>query len=239
MAVPDDLKIIKERTSGERVAGAIVSAMQTLKEDTYTEADIDSELNSIANSPYGTVVKEAIHDGLTKLSESNPSYYLEVTKTTKASYETLNPPEINTLYGISSESVIVAALLDSAHDQTGDREYFSDMGSLRLFLDANSDKLYHVYIGSLIDIDSISEGYFAQKAALYSIELSTNVKTIYGLAFASMPNLKEVVISSGTNSIEEDAFLNCDGVAFTINKESNSIAGSPWGAINSTVSWTG
>lgn len=238
MSVSDDLNIIKQDFDGERVAGAIVSAIQTLNNEIYTEADVSEEISTIGTSIYGREVKAAIHDGLEKLSVANPSHFVPVTSLTQAAYDDLDPPATGVLYGISEESAIKAYLLDEYFTPTGQISVFFTLGELRLFLNENEDSLYHVKIGSMLGIDSISEGYFAGRLALYSIELGTNVKTIYGLAFNGATNLTSVIISSGTNRIDPDAFANCDGVDFTINKPLNSIDGYPWGATNASVTWT-
>lgn len=239
MSISKDLKNIKRQTNGERVAEAIVSAMQTLQSESYQGVDIATEIDTISNTPYGDQLRLAIHDGLKKLHDASSSYSLNVTTLTKEAYDLLDPPEEGVLYGVRSENLIMAESLDYNYKPTGEKEHFYNLGALRLFLNEHTYGRYSVYVGSQIDIDSIPEGYFAGRAALYAIELGSNVETIHSLAFNSATNLKEVIISKGTKIIEEDAFYGCSGISFTVDTEIDGISGFPWGASDSKIRWIG
>ena len=55
-----------------------------------------------------------------------------------------------------------------------------------------------------------------------------------------MYNLKEINIGSGVVNIDANAFNAVPNLTtININKSENAISGSPWGATNATVNWTG
>lgn len=239
MSISEDLKNIKRQTNGERVAEAIVSAMQTLQSELYQGVDIATEIDTISNTPYGDQLRLAIHDGLKKLHDASSSHYLNVTTLTKEDYDLLDPPEEGVLYGVRSENLIMAGSLDYNYNPTGEKEYLHSLSELRLFLNEHTYGRYSVYIGSQIGIDSIPENYFGGRPALYAIELGNNIETIHGLAFNGATNLKEVAISKGTKVIEENAFYGCSGISFTVDTGIDGISGFPWGASDSKIRWIG
>ena len=73
-----------------------------------------------------------------------------------------------------------------------------------------------------------------------SIDIPSSVTGIGDYAFYRCPSLTSVTIPSSVTSIGSNAFGNCPNLTtITINKASGSISGSPWGATNATVTWTG
>lgn len=117
---------------------------------------------------------------------------------------------------------------------------------------------FRVYGG----ITNIPEGLFYACFNLLSVEIDSGVKTIGSRAFQACHSLSSVSMPQSLTHIGEDAFGNCydlkeitipqnvvsignnafydSGIrTIRINKPSGSILGSPWGATNATILWTG
>jgi len=67
---------------------------------------------------------------------------------------------------------------------------------------------------------------------LENVKISNSVTAI-GKSVFSNTNLKSITIPSNVTGIGANTFYNCNNLkTITINKEVNSIEGSPWGATN-------
>lgn len=80
---------------------------------------------------------------------------------------------------------------------------------------------------------------FRQCTNLVDVDLGESVETIQSRAFEGC-GIEAITIPSTIQTIEGNVFLDCTSLAtITINKPQGSISGSPWGAPNATVVWTG
>ena len=110
-----------------------------------------------------------------------------------------------------------------------------------LTIGANGFRGSSKYLTSLTigtGLTSIGSGAFSNHK-LTTLSIPNNVKTIGTTAFAN-GDLTSVTIGSGVTSIGTTAFnTNTALTSITINRLTNAITGSPWGATNATVTWTG
>ena len=97
------------------------------------------------------------------------------------------------------------------------------------------DKLKEI---KLSNVTSIGPYAFNLCYGLTSIALP-KIQTIDN-SFMSCSNITSVTIGPNIKSISSSAFYNCTKLTtITINRSKDAISGSPWGATNATVSWTG
>lgn len=90
------------------------------------------------------------------------------------------------------------------------------------------------------NVEIIGFASFIANNGIETITVPNSVKTIKANAFWSMYNLKEINIGSGVVNIDANAFYVVPNLTtININKSENAISGSPWGATNATVNWTG
>lgn len=90
------------------------------------------------------------------------------------------------------------------------------------------------------NVEIIGSASFVTNNGIETIIVPNSVKTIKVSAFWSMYNLKEINIGSGVVNIDANAFNAVPNLTtININKSENAISGSPWGATNATVNWTG
>ena len=110
-----------------------------------------------------------------------------------------------------------------------------------LTIGSNGFKGSNKYLTSLTigtGLTSIGSNAFANNK-LTTLSIPNNVKTIGTTAFAN-GDLTSVTIGSGITSIGTTAFnTNTTLTSITINRLTNAITGSPWGAVNAAVTWTG
>lgn len=86
-------------------------------------------------------------------------------------------------------------------------------------------------------VTTIRDSAFAYCTALENVEIPNSVTTI-GRSVFSNTGLKSVTIPSSVTGIGANTFYNCNNLTIiTINKEANSIEGSPWGATGAEIIW--
>lgn len=72
------------------------------------------------------------------------------------------------------------------------------------------------------------------------VVIGDGITSIGDRAFLNCSSLTSVTIGNGVTSIHMTAFNGCSNLTIiTINKPQGSVSGSPWGATNATVVWTG
>lgn len=102
----------------------------------------------------------------------------------------------------------------------------------------NCYRLENVYFPSTIT--SINNRCFENCYYLKEITIPSSVTSIGTSAFYQCNSLQSIEIPSSVTSIGSSCFSYCNNLStITINKEEDSISGSPWGAPNATVVWTG
>lgn len=112
------------------------------------------------------------------------------------------------------------------------------------------------------EITNLKNYAFSDKSVITSITLPDSLKIINAYAFFKCTGLTEIIIPEGVISIYSDAFLLCTsltsvtipnsmgtlGTAFNnctnlmtiiVHKSEGTLSGSPWGATNAEVIWTG
>lgn len=68
----------------------------------------------------------------------------------------------------------------------------------------------------------------------------SGVTSLTNMVFGECYQLTSVTIPSNITSMSSSTFYACYNLtSITVNKASGSISGSPWGAYNATVTWTG
>ena len=89
-------------------------------------------------------------------------------------------------------------------------------------------------------VTTISTDAFYNCTALTTVSFP-KVTTINNYAFSGCAALTSVSIGSSITSIDSAAFNGCtqSGLTITINRSSNAITGSPWGATHATIVWNG
>ena len=101
---------------------------------------------------------------------------------------------------------------------------------------ANTKYLTSLTIGT--GLTTIGSNAFANNK-LTTLNIPDNVKSLGGTVFAN-GNLTSVTIGSGITTIGANTFgTNTTLTSITINRLSGTVTGSPWGATNATVTWTG
>ena len=102
----------------------------------------------------------------------------------------------------------------------------------------NCYRLENLYFPSTIT--SINNRCFENCYYLKEITIPSSVTSIGSSAFYQCSSLQSIEIPSSVTSIGSSCFSYCNDLStITINKEEDSISGSPWGAPNATVVWTG
>lgn len=71
-----------------------------------------------------------------------------------------------------------------------------------------------------------------------SFTLPNGIETIYHAAFGWVYS-SSITIPSSIKTIDSNAFFKSNYTKINIDRKEGSIAGAPWGAINTTVNWTG
>lgn len=92
----------------------------------------------------------------------------------------------------------------------------------------------NIYGGS-----GIQENCFYGCTALTDVTLPDTVTAISTRAFYNCTSLRHIELPSSMTTIQDYAFQSCLNITFIIHKPQNSISGSPWGATNALVIWTG
>ena len=88
-------------------------------------------------------------------------------------------------------------------------------------------------------VTSIGNNAFQYLYTLTSITIPSSVTSIGSQAFFGCSSLTSITIPSSVTSIGSQAFSNCWSLAtITINKPTDSISGSPWGAITTSPTYT-
>jgi hypothetical protein len=73
---------------------------------------------------------------------------------------------------------------------------------------------------------------------LENITLPNTIVSIGEGVFGQCESLTEITIPNSVISIHEDAFWGCGSLTtINVDKEEDSIGGSPWGAENATINW--
>lgn len=92
------------------------------------------------------------------------------------------------------------------------------------------------YTSLSYDIDA---NYDAVYPNLIKLDVANGVSSIGKFSFANCNKLTSVSIPSTVTIIGNSAFYCSNLATITINKPADSISGSPWGATNATIVWTG
>lgn len=146
------------------------------------------------------------------------------------------------IYGRKSDGSIDYTKLDSygGKDASG-----TSLPSTVTYID--NAAYFHVTLPSFEIPSKVTHiGYyaFASNSELRSLSLS-NIKLNEGLTYIGISafqstNLTTVDIPSTVTGIEHDAFTDTPNLkTININRKTNAISGSPWGATGVTVNWTG
>ena len=115
---------------------------------------------------------------------------------------------------------------------------FDSLSDAATYIKSNN-KPKSVIIGSNAGITSIDNSAFSNCTSLTSINIPNSVTSIGNSAFYNCKALKSITIPNSVTSIEDHAFYSSSLTSIIINKPEGSISGSPWGATNATVQWTG
>lgn len=90
------------------------------------------------------------------------------------------------------------------------------------------------------EVSSIGVAAFRYCSSLISVNIPDGVENIRSSTFNSCTSLTGIEIPSSVTTISNTAFSNCPSMtSIVVNKQQNSISGSPWGAANALVIWTG
>ena len=98
--ISSELEIIKDEPLGESVAGAIVSALNSIHSYAYSSVDISSEITAISSSPEGSKIRIAIHDAIKKLAMAEPEDSLPIVEMTQEEYIVQQPSTYNKIHAI-------------------------------------------------------------------------------------------------------------------------------------------
>lgn len=258
MSIYDELDDIMTKERGEDVAEAIVNSIRLLETYKYPTAGTRGDRITITNDAYGINVKTAIHDALQKLSNAGP--YSDVIETlTEPEYRAINHAAM--LYGIQDSDKVRILELDDDGFATDMVTVLSNLRDASFFFAAHTTGKYHMEIGKdLVDaeleasmfsgsdslysvtipesITTIDNGCFAY-SGLTEIWLPKTLETIEALAFCGT-NLGAIDLPKSVTTIGEDAFDECENLtSITLHCDEGDITGSPWGATNATIVWTG
>ena len=98
--ISSELEIIKEEPLGESVAGAIVSALNSIHSYAYSSVDISSEITAIASSPEGSKIRIAIHDAIKKLAMADVEEPNPIIEITEEEYAVLGSYDTHKIYAM-------------------------------------------------------------------------------------------------------------------------------------------
>lgn len=258
MSIQDDLNDILTNEQGEDVAEAIVSAMTKLQTYKYPNANIRTDLLTISDNSYGKSIKESISGAISKMSNAN--LYTDYIETlTETEYRSV--PHVDILYGIQDSAKVRLMELDVNGQATNSIEVVDDLRDASRFFATHTTGKYHMEVGKDLTESEFEESMFAGCVALYSVAILAPIETIANGCFAysdleeiQLPKSLKTIdvlafcgtkfrtfdVPKGVSTIGENAFSECeDLVAIVVHGEADSISGSPWGAPNATVVWTG
>lgn len=123
--ISSELEIIKDEPLGESVAGAIVSALNSIHSYAYSSVDISSEITAISSSPEGSTIRIAIHDAIKKLAMADveePNPFIELTA---EEYDELTTYSMNVMYSfIDPMHTWIYAFESSTGDYSGGAKMF-------------------------------------------------------------------------------------------------------------------
>lgn len=88
-------------------------------------------------------------------------------------------------------------------------------------------------------VSGIPANCFYGCTALTDVTLPDTVTAISTRAFYDCISLRHIELPSSITTIQNNAFQSCLTITFIIHRPQNSISGSPWGASNALVIWTG
>lgn len=121
--------------------------------------------------------------------------------------------------------------------ETGITKLTTDTYGDSYFFARNTHLVSIVFPGSVTEIGSYT---FQNCTNLKNVEIAdSGLQIIWTGAFEGCTSLKEITIPSTVTNIVNYAFRGTSDITITINKAQGSISGSPWGATNATVVWTG
>lgn len=98
--ISSELEIIKEEPLGESVAGAIVSALNSIHSYAYPSVDINSEITAISSSPEGSKIRIAIHDAIKKLAMADVEDSIPIVEMTQEEYIVQQPSTYYKIHAI-------------------------------------------------------------------------------------------------------------------------------------------
>ena len=88
------------------------------------------------------------------------------------------------------------------------------------------------------NVETLPDYVFRSMIYCTEVTLPNGLKTIGKEAFTNW-KMTSIEIPSSVETIGEDCFKNCSSLTnITINKATDSISGSPWGAPSATINWT-
>lgn len=226
-------------TTSGIVAAAPYIAGSTIP--SYDETKIAVVLLDENDEPtYDIIYFETIADTVTYLKNNASNRYLVHIGTTAG---------VNSLSGNAFLQCSSLVLIDIASSVTGIGSDALSGTSLKTVDIPNSvtgiqryafrENYYLTSVHLSENITEILDRTFDNCVSLNSIDLPQGLTQIGERAFRNCRSLNSITISSSITSIHSAAFEYCDGITITINKPQNSISGSPWGATNATVVWTG
>jgi hypothetical protein len=189
----------------------------------------DEMIRIIENGIYGEDIRTAIRDALLYLNEHGggssegavtSSSITDIEVMTYSDYSNMMEHDRSTLYLVygdtASDGKVNAVLLDSQYSQTSTIIKTDTLEEMKDILSSKSaSERWYVIIGEDAGVADISSYALSNLSVIYRIRIPSTCTTIALTAFSGDTNLSVIEI----NGIE------------------GSISGSPWGAVNATVSW--
>jgi len=194
--------------------------------------------NSSGETIWISTTAASTEEKLLSVTSNGVQVQLNVTTTVDSNSTDTQIPTAKAVYDALSSSGSLDETKINVIDDEITLHTFDTVSDATTYIKSNS-KPKSVIIGSNAGITSIDNSAFSNCTSLTSINIPNSVTSIGNSAFYNCKALKSITIPNSVTSIEDHAFYSSSLTSIIINKPEGSISGSPWGATNATVQWTG
>ena len=228
----DNAKSIFENKSNK-----VTEITETSTDTEYPSAKaVYNAVSSSSGSPY-IYMTQAEYEALTEYEQDRPYWVVYPS----GDYAILINGIAKIIYNVCFDISTISPIASSC--ELFNKTYLYGTGVISGGSSSTNSKFINNAVGDV----NILYGYrkigfysFYNCGQMTSVTIPNSVTNIETGAFRTCRGLTSATIPNSITNISDGVFYGCDNLkTITINKPQDSISGSPWGATNATVVWTG